>query len=160
MSSTREGTQTSSRSGVGAEKVQEPTWGGTEQVTGWIGWIGFAAVIMMMMGTFHAIQGLIALFQDEYYLVSDTGLIVQVDYTAWGWIHLGLGVLVVGAGFALLAGQMWARVVAVALAFISALVNIAFLAAYPLWSLSMIALDVLVIWAVTVHGDEMKVRKA
>jgi hypothetical protein len=161
MNSTRDDTRARPRtSGVSADRVQQPTWGGTEKVTGWTGWIGFAAIIMMLMGIFHAIQGLVAIFRDEYYLVSDNGLVVALDYTAWGWIHLALGIVVLGAGFALLAGQVWARVVAVALAFFSTLVNIVFLAAYPLWSLAMIALDLVVIWAVTVHGDEMKVREA
>jgi len=127
-----------------------------EQSTGWMGWIMFAGVMMLLMGTFHAIQGLVALFQDTYYLVAEQGLIVQADYTTWGWVHLILGAVVVLAGIALLAGQMWARIVAVILAFGSALVNIAFLGAYPLWSLVMIAVDVLVIYAVTVHGKEMK----
>jgi vacuolar-type H+-ATPase subunit I/STV1 len=131
-----------------------------EQTTGWLGWIAFAGVMMLLMGTFHAIQGLVALFQDTYYLVAESGLIVQADYTTWGWVHLILGVVVVLAGIALLAGQMWARVVAVILAFGSALVNIAFLGAYPLWSMIMIAVDVLVIYAVTVHGKEAKALKA
>ncbi|MGY4856563.1 DUF7144 family membrane protein [Cryobacterium sp. AP23] len=125
-------------------------------MSGWTGWIVFAGVIMIMMGAFHVIQGLVALFQDTYYLVAQEGLVVQVDYTTWGWVHTILGAVVILAGVALLAGQMWARVVAVVLAFCSALVNIAFLAAYPIWSLTMIALDVVVIFAVTAHGKELK----
>lgn len=142
-------------SAQGTSTTQESN-GAVEGTSGWTGWIVFAGVMMLMMGAFHAIQGLVALFQDTYYLVGSEGLIVQVDYTTWGWVHLILGAVVVLAGIALLAGQMWARVVAVILAFGSALVNIAFLGAYPLWSLMMIAVDVLVIWAVTVHGKEMK----
>ena len=124
--------------------------------SGWTGWIVFAGVMMLMMGAFHVIQGLVALFQDTYYLVGQEGLVVQVDYTTWGWVHTILGAVVILAGVALLAGQMWARIVAIILAFGSALVNIAFLGAYPLWSLTMIAIDVLVIYAVTMHGKEMK----
>ena len=129
---------------------------GDAEGSGWQSWIVFAGVMMLLMGTFHAIQGLVALFQDTYYLVAEQGLILQADYTTWGWVHLILGAVVVLAGIALLAGQMWARIVAVILAFGSALVNFAFLGAYPLWSLLMIAIDVLVIYAVTVHGKEMK----
>ena len=128
--------------------------------SGWTGWIVFAGVMMLMMGAFHVIQGLVALFQDTYYLVGQEGLVVQVDYTTWGWVHTILGAVVILAGVALLAGQMWARIVAIILAFGSALVNIAFLGAYPLWSLTMIAIDVLVIWAVSVHGKEMKAVSA
>jgi len=124
--------------------------------TGWVGWIMFAAVMMMMLGSFHAIAGLVALFQDSYYLVGKNNLVVHVDYTAWGWVHLVGGILIVLAGVGLLAGQMWARIVGVALAALSALVNMAFFAAYPWWSAIMIALDVLVIWALTAHGAEMK----
>ncbi|WEO78941.1 hypothetical protein BJQ94_07875 [Cryobacterium sp. SO2] len=124
--------------------------------SGWTGWIVFAGVMMLMMGAFHVIQGLVALFEDTYYLVGQEGLVVQVDYTTWGWVHTILGAVVILAGIALLAGQMWARIVAIILAFGSALVNIAFLGAYPVWSLTMIAIDVLVIYAVTMHGKEMK----
>ena len=124
--------------------------------TGWTGWIVFAGMMMIVLGTFHAFQGLVALFKDEYYLVSSKGLAVNVDFTTWGWVHLILGIVVALAGAALMAGQMWARVAAVFLAFLSAIVNVGFLAAYPVWSSLMIALDVLVIWAVIVHGGEMK----
>src|SRR6476620_1789183 len=133
---------------------------GEPEQTGWVGWIIFAATMMVMLGVFHAIQGLVALFRDEYYLVGKNGLTVHVDYTAWGWVHLILGILVAGAGAGLLAGQMWARIVGVLVCLVSSVVNIAFLAAYPIWSLIMIAVDVLVIWAITVHGREMKANRA
>ena len=124
--------------------------------TGWVGWIVFGGTMMVLLGMFHAFQGLIALFQDDYYLVGKNNLTVHVDYTAWGWVHIGLGVVVLAAGIGLLAGRMWARVVGVIVALASALVNVAFLSAYPVWSAIMIALDVLVIWAITVHGSEMR----
>ena len=128
---------------------------GTEP-TGWTGWIVFGGTIMIVLGTFHAFQGLVALFKDEYYLVSQKGLAINVDYTAWGWTHLILGIVVALAGAALMAGQMWARVIAVILVFLSAIVNVGFLAAYPIWSSMMIGLDILVMWAVIVHGSEVK----
>jgi hypothetical protein len=81
---------------------------------------------------------------------------VNVDYTAWGWTHIIGGVVLGLVGACLMAGQMWARVVAVIIATISAFINIAFLPAYPIWSAIMIALDVVVIWAVTMHGSEVK----
>jgi hypothetical protein len=124
--------------------------------TGWVGWIVFAGVMMVMVGTFHMIEGLIALFKDEYYLVAKSGLTVEVDYTAWGWTHLIAGAIVFAAGLGLFAGQMWARVVGVILAVVSALLNFAFIAAYPFWSSIVIAMDVFVIYALTVHGREMK----
>jgi hypothetical protein len=124
--------------------------------TGWLGWIVFAGTMMMLLGCFHAMAGLVALFKDEYYLVSQSGLVVDVDYTAWGWTHLILGIVIACAGAGLFAGATWARFVAVIFASVSALVNVAFLAAYPLWSAIMIAVDILVIYAVTAHGREAK----
>jgi hypothetical protein len=122
----------------------------------WVGWTAFAGVLMVMIGTFHVFQGLVALFKDEYYLVGNEGLLVTVDYTGWGWTHIIAGLVVALAGFGVFAGKMWARVVGVVLAAVSALVNVAFLSAYPIWSMLMIALDVVVIMALTVHGSEIK----
>ncbi|HVQ18086.1 MAG TPA: hypothetical protein VMT27_03500 [Actinomycetes bacterium] len=126
------------------------------EMTGWVGWIAFAGVMMVLLGTFHAIQGLVALFQDEYFLVAKSGLTVHVDYTAWGWVHLILGIIIAGAGFALFTGKTWARALGVVIVMISAVVNIGFLAAYPIWSVLMIAVDILVIWALIVHGAELE----
>jgi hypothetical protein len=122
----------------------------------WVGWVAFAGMMMMLLGSLHAIEGLVAIFQDHYFLVGQNQLVVHVDYTVWGWVHLVAGILVACAGGALLSGRMWARVIAVILAFGSALLNIGFLSAYPIWSTIMIAIDVLVIWAVMVHGRELR----
>ena len=124
--------------------------------SGWVGWIAFAGIMMVLLGTFHIIDGLIALFQDEYFLVTQSGLAVTADYTAWGWTHLIGGVVVLAAGIGVFSGMVWARTVGVIVALLSAVLNIGFLAAYPIWSTIMIALDVLVIWALTVHGGELR----
>src|SRR5690625_2617087 len=129
------------------------------EITGWSGWIVFGAMMMLILGSFHAIQGLIALFNDEYYLVGANGLIVQLDYTAWGWTHLILGSVIVLAGVGLFAGQMWARVLGIALAALSAVLNFAFIAAYPVWSSIVIAIDVLLVYALAVHGRELKTQR-
>jgi len=126
------------------------------EMTAWVGWIAFAGVIMVLVGTFHAIQGLVALFEDEYFLVATSRLVIHVDYTAWGWIHLVLGIVVALTGFALFTGRAWARALGVVIVMVSAVVNVGFLAAYPIWSALMIALDVLVIWALVVHGAELE----
>ena len=131
----------------------------SEGYSGWVGWIAFAGVIMMMLGTFHVIQGLVALFNDEYYLVGSSGLVLSLDYTAWGWVHVIAGAILVAAGLGVFGGQVWARTVGVATAMLSAIVNVAFLAAYPVWSLMMIALAVVLILALTVHGSEVKARR-
>jgi hypothetical protein len=125
-------------------------------MTAWVGWIAFAGYMMVMLGAFHIIQGLVALFRDEYFLVGSNGLTVQVDFTTWGWVHLVGGVVLIVAGVGLFTGQLWARSITVALALMSAVVNIGFLSAYPIWSAIMIGVDILVIWAVTVHGSELR----
>jgi len=128
----------------------------TFDVSGGYGWIGFASLILILLGCFHAIQGLAALFNDQSFVVADDRLWVPADYTIWGWVHLIGGIIVVLAGVALFTGRLWARVVGVVAAFASAIVSIGFLPAYPVCSAFMIAMDIIVIWAITVHGAEMK----
>ena len=123
--------------------------------TGWVGWIAFACTIMVVLGIFQAIQGFVAIFYDGYYRVPSSGLVVNIDYTAWGWTHLLLGLLIAAGGVGLLYGNVAARTVAVVLAGFSALLNLLFIEAYPIWSVIVIAFDVLVIYAVTVHGREL-----
>jgi hypothetical protein len=133
-------------------------YGNTPDPTGWTGWIVFASFMMILLGTFQAIEGLVALFDEGYYLVSPRGLVVNVDYNVWGTIHLLLGVLLLAAGVGVLSGNLAARTVAVILAGLSALANIIFIEAYPLWSILIITVDVLVIYALTVHGRELRDR--
>jgi hypothetical protein len=128
--------------------------------SGWVGWILFGSVMLMLMGAFHAIAGITALVRSGYYAVPSADLLVSVDYVGWGWTHIGLGVLAWVAAFGLLTGRMWARVTAVALAGLSAVVNMAFIEAYPLWSLTLIVLNVIVIYAITTHGAELKNTRA
>jgi hypothetical protein len=123
---------------------------------GWVGPIMFAAVMMIILGFFHAFQGFIALLSEGYYLVDKNRLAIQVDYTVWGWVQLAVGAVVCAAGFCLLLGQLWARIVGVILAVVSVLVNAAFLAAYPIWCTIMIAFAILVIWALTFHGRDVR----
>jgi hypothetical protein len=115
----------------------------------------FAAVIAITMGAFEAIEGLVAIFKDQYYLVPSTGLVVSVDYTVWGWVHLIIGVVSILAGIALLQGRSWGRIVVIVLAGVSALVNLGFLSAYPIWATLIIAFDVIVIYALTVHWKDV-----
>jgi hypothetical protein len=122
---------------------------------GWTGWIWFAAIMLVMAGVFNLMYGLVALFHDTYYVVGPEGLLV-FDLTRWGWILLVGGTLGVISGFALFTGALWARIIAVVLASINALVQMGFMSAYPVWALVAIAVDVIVIWAVIVHGGDMK----
>jgi len=127
----------------------------TTRSTAWVGWVWFAAAMMIITGSFNAMFGLIALFDDKYYTVGPQGLLV-FDLTQWGWILLIFGVLAAIAGMALFSGALWARIVTVALASINMLAHMAFTSAYPAWALITIVFDMLVIWAVIVHGDELK----
>ncbi len=124
--------------------------------TGWVGWIAFAGVVMIVLGSFHLFEGLVAIFKDTIYLVGESGLVVSIDYTAWGWVHLLMGAVLILAGLGVLRGQVWARAVGVFMALLSAVVNFGFLPAYPIWSTLMIAVDLIVIWALMVHGDELR----
>ena len=124
--------------------------------TGWTGWVMFGAMMMMLLGAFQAIAGLVALFDDGYYLVSSSGLVVNIDYTAWGWAHLIIGLVAVAAGVGLMRGATWARVLGITVAAISAIANFLWMPAYPLWALTMITLDILVIYAIAAHGREMQ----
>ena len=122
-------------------------------VSGWVGWVYFAAFIMVFVGFFQMLQGLTAILKDTYYVVLPEW-IVKVDVTQWGWIHLVLGAVVFCAGLALFSGKAWGRVVGVLFAGLSMLANLLFFAAYPWWSAVIIVLDVLVIYALIVHGEE------
>jgi hypothetical protein len=125
-------------------------------VTGWTGWVVFGGVMLIVMGGFQITQGLVALFDDGFYAVGSDGLVVNVDYNTWGWIHLVIGLVGVLVGIGLLAGNLAARIAGVVIAGLSALVNMAFISAYPVWSVLVIALDVIVIFAIIVHGREVK----
>ena len=127
-----------------------------DEPTAWAGWVIFAGVMMIMLGSFQIIEGLVALFDDGFYAVASNGLVVNVDYNTWGWAHTIIGIVAIGAGLGLLAGNLAARIVGVGIAFLSALVNLAFISAYPIWSTIMIVIDVLVIFAIIVHGRELK----
>lgn len=129
-----------------------------QERSGWaVGWTGFAAFMMLMIGTFQAIAGLAGILEDTVY-VSTQKYIFEFDATTWGWIHLIFGILVVLAGFGLFSGAVWARTVGVILAVLSAITNFAFIPFYPLWSITIIAVDVAVIWALTAHGRDITVN--
>jgi len=120
-----------------------------------VGFILFAAVMMIMAGVFQALQGLVGIFENEFY-VATRNYLFQFDATTWGWTHLLVGLLVAFAGWGLLSGRTWARVAAITLAVLSAIANFAFIPYYPFWSLLIIALDIFVIWAVAAHGGELR----
>jgi hypothetical protein len=126
----------------------------TREVSGWaIGGTVFAGVIMIMVGAFHAITGLAAILDDEFF-VTTQNYTFSFDTTGWGWIHLLGGILVLLGGAYVFSGATWARIVGMTLAVLSAVANFFFIPYYPFWSLLIIALDVWVIWALTRPVDE------
>jgi len=126
------------------------------RATGWVGWIVFSGILMVMLGTFQALMGAVALFDDDYYIVGHNGLVLSLDYTTWGWVHLTIGIVAVCAGIGVLVAQMWARVTGIILALVSAVANAVFIAASPVWSTIVIVVDILIIYALSVHGREIK----
>jgi hypothetical protein len=114
-----------------------------------VGGIAFAATILVMVGVFQAIAGIVAIVDDTFYVVAKN-YTFELDITAWGWIHLILGVLVALSGFYLFARRPWAAIVALTLALLSAIANFFFIPQTDtVWPIIIIALDVWVIWALT-----------
>lgn len=119
----------------------------------WSGWIIFAALTMMLIGGFNVLQGLAAIFSDNYYAVTEDKLLV-LDFTAWGWITLIWGGVLLAVGGSLLAGKAWSRWAGVVIVMGNALAQAAFMQAFPLWSILVIALCAVVVYSLTVRWDE------
>ena len=113
-------------------------------------------VTLILVGGFQIINGLIAFFRSGTYQVRENGLAINVDYSAWGWTHVILGALALIAAMGLLRGAMWARILGVVLSVISAIVYMAFIPAFPALAIIVIAVDVLIIYALIVHGRDLK----
>jgi hypothetical protein len=123
--------------------------GGTRRrrPAGWVrGGVVLAAMTMVMTGFFQVVEGIAALFQRETHL-ADPDRLFPFDLTVWGVVHLLIGVLLVGAGLAVATARPWARLVGVVFASLSAVANFLFAPYSPAWSLTIISLDVLVIFA-------------
>jgi hypothetical protein len=126
------------------------------QVTAWVGWVFFGAFALLTAGLFNIVGGLIAAFSPKDVLAWSGHSVVLVDVSAWGWVHFALGVLMVLVGLFLFGGRTWARAVAAVLVVLNLLAQFVSLPITPWWSLVVLVLDVLVLWAITVHGDEVE----
>ncbi len=120
----------------------------TSNGSAWAGWVIFAAVMLLIIGTFNIIEGVVALIDDKQVLVTPDRLIA-VDLTGWGWTLIVFGSVMVAAGIGLLSAQTWARVTGIIIVSLHAVSQVAWLAAYPIWSLMMLALDVVVLYTLT-----------
>lgn len=119
-----------------------------------MGLTAFAGLMMLMLGGWWVIAGLVAIVNSDFYVVTQDW-IFQFSTTSWGWIHLILGVLVLFAGIGLFSGAVWARTVGVILAVISGLVAFAWLPWYPVWAILFVTLSVFTVWALTAHGRDI-----
>jgi hypothetical protein len=108
---------------------------------------------MALIGAFNILAGLIAVIRNRVAYV-DAGQLLVVDVTGWGLLAMAFGLLLVAVGLGLLSGSPAARTAAVVLVVVHALAQVAELPAYPVWSLLMIALDVVVLYALTVRWSD------
>ena len=125
--------------------------------SGWVGWIWFAAWLLILGGVFQIIHGIVAITHGEDYYGPHTQVAVELGYNAWGWIHIFLGIFMIVGGLSLAKGHMYGRLIAVLAATSSAIGNIAALGgANSGWAFLLIVMDLFVIWAVMVHGQEAR----
>src|SRR4051794_14703858 len=121
----------------------------------WTGWVTFAGVMMAVLGLFNIIDGLVALFNNDFLAVTQSGLLV-FNYTAWGWFLLGFGAATLFAGFAVMAGKTWGLVVGIIVVGLNAVAQLSYMSAYPVWSITILIVDFIVIYALTAHGSELR----
>jgi hypothetical protein len=126
-----------------------------DERTGWTGWIVFAGVMMIIAGSLNAFYGVVAAVNDDWVGWTNRQN-AFLDVSQWGWVHIIVGLIVLLSGIGLFSGNILARTVAVIIASISLVANFFFIPVYPLWALTVIAIDALVIWALTAHGREMR----
>jgi hypothetical protein len=126
-----------------------------DERTGWTGWIVFAGVMMIIAGSLNVFYGIVAAVNDDWVGWTNRQN-AFLDVSQWGWVHIIVGLIVLLSGIGLFSGNILARTVAVIIASISLVVNFFFIPVYPLWALTVITVDALVIWALTAHGREMR----
>jgi hypothetical protein len=122
-----------------------------------VGLTYFASLMMIIIGFFDVIQGLSAIIKQTYYAVSPN-YVFKLNVATWGWINLLLGLVILLAGFGLWSGAVWARTVGVIMATIIAVAEFAWLPYSPIWSVTVIALSIFVIWALTAHGRDVTMQ--
>jgi hypothetical protein len=127
----------------------------TSQNTMGVGIITAAAVVLILAGVMHAMQGVVGLAANEFYVVTQRWLF-QFDVTTWGWIHILVGLIGAATGVALLYGASWARILGVVIASVSVIANFLWLPYYPIWAVIIIAFDLFVIWALIVSWQDIK----
>ncbi|HQR79265.1 MAG TPA: hypothetical protein PLT68_03485 [Actinomycetota bacterium] len=127
----------------------------TQEPTGWTGWVVFAGIMMIIAGALWAIQGFIAIFQNDVVILGKEGALF-LNVTGWGWVHMILGLLLLLCGFLVMQGNLFGRTIAVILVILSIILNFVWMPVYPVWAIVVITLDVFILYAVIVHGKELK----
>jgi len=120
----------------------------------WTGMLGFASIMLLLLGGFHVLGGFIALLENRVYDVDASELLLFRSYAGWGIAHMAIGTAAFLTGIALFYRRPWSRIATIVIASVSAVTNLAFLSAAPVWYGLQIVLDILVIYAVTVHFDD------
>jgi hypothetical protein len=126
------------------------------EVTGWVGWVAFAGAMMVMLGILQILVGIAAVAKDDFWVSGDNGMLV-LSVQQWGWVQLIVGTLITIAGFSAFAGRFFGRLVGIVLAMMIAITNLTYINLTPIWSLLVIFLAVMVIYALVVHGEEAQV---
>ena len=138
----------------GLVELHEPTTVPNHRSATAVGFTFFASLMMIMIGFFDMIQGFAGIVKKDFYAVTPN-YVFHFSTSTWGWINLVVGLVVLLAGFALFRGSVWARTVGVIMALTVAVVNFAFIPIYPIWAITIIAVSVFVIWALTAHGRDI-----
>jgi hypothetical protein len=125
------------------------------EATGWVAWIILGAVMLVLLGSVHALIGLVALLRPQILATTRAHLLIPIGLVALAWLHVALSAAAVAVGVGLLRGRGWARWSAVVLACLAILVNFAFMAVYPIWAIAAIGFAAILIYAVAAHGSEM-----
>ena len=119
-----------------------------------VGWIGFAGFMLILGGTFAMLAGLAALINPDFYTATDS--VIEQSAETWGWWHLIVGAVIFFSGFGVFSGNVLARTVGVIAATVSAISAFVWMPIYPIWGITLITIDIAIIWALTAHGRDIQ----
>ena len=124
------------------------------QPSGWVGWVYFAGILMLVRGAFQIFEGILGIINNSVYFVRTPNTLTTFSLETWGWVHIGVGILLLTGAVSVFAGRAWGRVIGSLMVGLSLLVNLMFLPAYPIWSILLVVLDVVMLYALIVRGAE------
>ena len=122
-----------------------------------VGFTAFAGLMMILIGLWDIVAGFAGIIHNDFYAVS-SNYVFHFNTSAWGWINLLVGLVVLLAGVGIFGGAVWARTVGVIIALFAAVESFMFIPVYPLWGITLVAISVFVIWALTAHGRDIATR--